>query len=240
VFTPLIKRNTTIPTRKRQIFTTSLDNQNFVPVHVLQGERKMAADNATLAKFELTGIPPAPRGVPQIEVAFDIDSNGIVSVTAKDLGTGKQQIVRVTAGSGLTEADIDRIVAEAEEQKAYDEERKKLAEARVEAETLIYTSERAVEEYGEVVSGEELEVIRADIAALKEVLEGDDLALIGEFKAQLEGSAFRIAEAMYASVDAGEVEEYDETDDSYLEDDGGSTDGGDDPVGSGGDDPAQA
>jgi molecular chaperone DnaK len=223
VFTPLITRNTTIPTRKRQIFTTSLDGQNFVPIHVLQGERQMAADNTTLAKFELTGIPPAPRGVPQIEVSFDIDSNGIVSVAAKDLGTGKQQTVRVTAGSGLTEDDIDRIVYEAEEQRNLDEERKALAEAKVAAETLIYTSERAVEEYGEVVTTEDLEIIRADIAALKEVLEGDDIGLVNEFKAQLETSAFRIAETMYANADVPEDDEPDSADYDFT----GSTDGED-------------
>jgi molecular chaperone DnaK len=236
VFTPLIKRNTTIPTRKRQIFTTSLDNQNFVPIHVLQGERQMAVDNATLAKFELTGIPPAPRGVPQIEVSFDIDSNGIVSVAAKDLGTGKQQMVRVTAGSGLKQDDIDRIIEEAEEQQAYDDERKRLAEARVQAETMIYTSERAVEEYGDVVSQEELEVIQADIAALKEVLEGDDISLISEFRTQLEASAFRIAEAMYSNVDTGDVGEYEEADDGVA-DPGGDAPGGDAP---GGEDPGES
>jgi len=221
VFTPLITRNTTIPTRKRQIFTTSLDGQNFVPIHVLQGERKMAANNTTLAKFELTGIPPAPRGVPQIEVSFDIDSNGIVSVSARDLGTGKQQTVRVTAASGLSQDDIDRIVDEADAQRAIDEELKALAEARVAAETLIYTSERAVEEYGEVVSGEDLEIIRADIAALKEILLGDDVNLINEFKSQLETSAFRIAETMYANADLPESDDPYAMDDSTDDDDGG-------------------
>ena len=234
VFTPLIKRNTTIPTRKRQIFTTSIDGQNFVPVHVLQGERQMAVDNTTLAKFELTGIPPAPRGVPQIEVSFEIDSNGIVSVAAKDLGTGKQQTVRVTAGSGLTEDDIDRIVNEAEEQRVLDDERKQLAEAKVAAETLIYTSERAVEEYGEVVSGEDLEIIRADIAALKEVCEGDDINLINEFKTQLETSAFRIAETMYANADVPEGDDMADEEFDYIgDDDGDGGDGGDsgaDPI----------
>jgi molecular chaperone DnaK len=201
VFTALIERNTTIPTRKRQIFTTSVDNQNFVPIHVLQGERQMAADNTTLAKFELTGIPPAPRGVPQIQVTFDIDANGIVSVSALDLGTRREQIVEVRAGSGLSAADIDRIIEDADLQRAGDEARKELAEARVAAESLIYTSERAVEEYGGVIAAEEVELIRADIASLREVLEGDDLNLILEHRTQLETSAFRIAEAMYSSVD---------------------------------------
>ena len=200
VFTKLIERNTTVPTRKRMVFTTSVDNQNFVPIHVLQGERQMAADNTTLAKFDLTGIPPAPRGIPQIQVTFDIDANGIVSVSARDLGTNKEQTVRVTAHSGLSEADIKSIVDSAEQQRLVDEARKTLAEARLEAESLVYTSERAVEEYGGVVAAEELALIRADIAALKEAIAGTDAARIREGKTQLESSAFRIAEAMYSNV----------------------------------------
>jgi molecular chaperone DnaK len=200
VFTRLIERNTTVPTRKRQVFTTSVDNQNFVPIHVLQGERPMAADNTTLAKFELSGIPPAPRGVPQIQVTFDIDANGIVSVSARDLGTNKEQTVRVTAHSGLSERDIQQIIAEAEEQRLKDEGRKELAEARLEAESLLYTSERAAEEYGGVVSRDDLALILSDIAALREAMKGDDPNQIRELKTQLESSAFRIAEAMYTNV----------------------------------------
>jgi molecular chaperone DnaK len=200
VFTKLIERNTTVPTRKRMVFTTSVDNQNFVPIHVLQGERPMAADNTTLAKFDLTGIPPAPRGVPQIQVTFDIDANGIVSVSARDLGTNKEQTVRVTAHSGLSENDIKRIVEDADQQRLADENRKALAEARLEAESLAYTSERAVEEYGGVVAAEEVGLIRADIAALKEAIAGNDAAHVREMKARLENSAFRIAEAMYSNV----------------------------------------
>jgi molecular chaperone DnaK len=200
VFTKLIERNTTVPTRKRQVFTTSVDNQNFVPIHVLQGERPMAADNTTLARFELTGIPPAPRGVPQIQVTFDIDANGIVSVSARDLGTNKEQTVRVTAHSGLSDRDIQRIITDAEEQRAKDESRKDLAEARLEAESLLYTSERAAEEYGGVVSRDDLALILSDIAALKEAVQGEDPLRIRELKTQLEASAFRIAEAMYANV----------------------------------------
>jgi molecular chaperone DnaK len=200
VFTKLIERNTTVPTRKRQTFTTSIDNQNFVPIHVLQGERPMAADNTTLAKFELTGIPPAPRGVPQIQVTFDIDANGIVSVSARDLGTNKEQTVRVTAHSGLSDRDIRRIITEAEEQRLKDEGRKDLAEARLEAESLLYTSERAAEEYGGVVSRDDLALILSDIAALREAVAGEDADRVRELKAQLESSAFRIAEAMYTNV----------------------------------------
>jgi molecular chaperone DnaK len=210
VFTPLIERNTTVPTRGKEIFTTSIDNQNFVPIHVLQGERAMAKDNTTLARFELTGIPPAPRGVPQIEVNFDIDVDGIVSVTARDLGTGKKQTVRVSAGSGLGEHDIERIIAEAEAQKTGDQERKALAEARLEAESLIFTSQKAIEGYGHVISREDQEIISSDIEMLKEVLDGNDVNMIREFKSQLEASAFRIAEAMYANVETESEEEYNE------------------------------
>jgi molecular chaperone DnaK len=223
VFTRLIDRNTTIPTRKRQIFTTSVDNQNFVPIHVLQGERQMAANNKTLAKFELTGIPPAPRGIPQIQVTFDINANGIVSVAARDLGTGKEQTIRVTAATGLKEADIERIVREAESMRQDDESRKELAEARIEAESLIYTSERAVEEYGGVVTVEDLDLIQADIAALKGAVKEDDVDLIREFRSQLETSAFRIAEAMYANVepDSDGFEETVPPDGDDPEEDGG-------------------
>ena len=162
----------------------------------------MAADNTTLAKFDLTGIPPAPRGVPQIEVTFDIDANGIVSVSARDLGTNKEQTVRVTAHSGLSEKDINGIIEDAERQRLADEGRKLIAEARLEAESLLYTSERAVEEYGGVVSPDDLALIRADIAMLKEAIGGDDADRIREAKGQLESSAFRIAEAMYSNVSA--------------------------------------
>ncbi|MCP4599514.1 MAG: molecular chaperone DnaK [Proteobacteria bacterium] len=212
VFTKLIDRNTTIPTRSKQVFTTSIDNQSFVPIHVLQGERQMAKDNTTLAKFELTGIPPAQRGIPQIEVNFDIDVDGIVSVTARDLGTGKEQIIQVTAASGLNEHDIERIIAEAEAQKTGDEARKALADARLEGESLIYTSERAVEGYGDMISEEDREVVLADIEALKTALEGDDADLVLELKSELEASAFRIAEAMYSNVDK------DSNDDTDFED----------------------
>jgi molecular chaperone DnaK len=203
VFTSIIERNTTVPTRKKMVFTTSLDNQNFVPIHVLQGERPMAQDNTTLAKFELSGIPPAPRGIPQIEVMFDIDADGIVSVTARDLGTGRQHAVRVTAGSGLTQHDIERIVAEAEAQKDLDETRKSLAQVKLEASSLLYTTERAVESYGDYVSDEDKAIILTDIQLLKEALEGEDILTIRTLKEALEASGFRIAEAMYAGLDGG-------------------------------------
>ncbi len=207
VFTRIIDRNTTIPTRSKKVFTTSLDNQNFVPVHVLQGEREMARDNTSLAKFELTGIPPAPRGLPQIEVAFDIDVNGIVSVTAKDLGTNRRQEIKVTAGSGLTDDEIARIISEAESQKESDERLRLLAEARIEADSLIFTSQRAVDGYGELISEEDIDMIKEDMRILKEAMETDDLEAINDYKAQLETSAFRIAEVMYSNVDDDEADE---------------------------------
>src|SRR6185295_824673 len=148
VFTRLIPRNTTVPTEKSEIFTTSVDNQPFVPIQVLQGEREMAADNRSLAKFELTGIPPAPRGIPKIQVTFRIDANGILSVEAKDLGTGRKQNVSVKPTSGLSEAEIGRLVDDAAKFKETDELRRVLAELRNQAETLIYTTEQALEGYG--------------------------------------------------------------------------------------------
>ncbi|MCP4199064.1 MAG: molecular chaperone DnaK [Proteobacteria bacterium] len=207
VFTPLIERNTTVPTRRKQSFTTSIDNQSFVPIHVLQGERQMAKDNTTLARFELSGIPPAPRGVPQIEVTFDIDVDGIVSVFAKDLGTGLEQKIGVSAGSGLSDNDIERIVAEAEAQKVGDEARREVADARLDAESLIYTSEQAVESYGDVVSEEDRELIFDDVHNLREAIEGDDANLIRELCTQLETSAFRIAEAMYSAANPDQDDE---------------------------------
>src|SRR5580700_6251885 len=161
VFTALIPRNTTIPTERSDIFTTSVDNQNFVPVHVLQGERKMAADNRSLARFELTGIPPAPRGVPKIQVAFRIDADGIVSVEARDLGTGKAQSVRVKPTSGLSQAEVDALVGEADKFKYADDLRRELAELRNQAETLLYTTEAALDGYADLVEAKMLEDTRA-------------------------------------------------------------------------------
>ena len=201
VFHPLIPRNTTIPTRTTEIFTTSVDNQSFVPVHVLQGEREMAGDNKSLAKFELAPIPPAPRGVPEIEVAFEIDANGTVSVTAKDLGTGKTQQVRVVASSGLSAAQIDQMVADAARYKVNDLERKKLAEIRTSAEALLYTSETAVEDCGGSVPESVVDAARKDIAVLRGLLEAQGTA--GEIKAaleRLEQSAYRIAEHLYGKA----------------------------------------
>jgi molecular chaperone DnaK len=167
-------------------------------VHVLQGEREMAADDKTLGRFELVGIPPAPRGVPQIEVTFDIDANGIVHVSAKDLGTGKVQQIRITASSGLSEAEIQRMVKDAESNKADDAKKKELADLKNNAEGLVYTTEKSLEEYASALKPEDLEEIRADLEALKALLPGQDPAAIKEALTRLEGSAYRIADAIYA------------------------------------------
>ncbi|NLY95296.1 MAG: molecular chaperone DnaK [Myxococcales bacterium] len=199
VFTPIIKRNTTIPTRATEIFTTSVDNQSFVPIHVLQGEREMAADNKSLARFELADIPPAPRGVPAIEVAFEIDADGIVNVSAKDLGTGREQSVRVVAASGLTEDDIQRIIDEADRMKQSDAVRRELAELRNQAQALIYSSERAIEAAADLVAPELAERVSADIAALRELIEGGDALDLRAGLQALEQSAYEMAEAMYGA-----------------------------------------
>ncbi|KYF68595.1 molecular chaperone DnaK [Sorangium cellulosum] len=198
----LIPRNTTIPTERSEIFTTSVDNQSFVPVHVLQGEREMAADCRSLARFELTGIPPAPRGLPKIQVTFRIDENGIVRVEARDLGTGRVQEVRVTPTSGLTPDEVDRLVSEGERFKETDALRRELAELRNQAETLVYTTEQALEGYGDLLDAELLGEVHADCAALRKLLDGGgDLDALRAAYARLEGAAFRIAESMYGGDD---------------------------------------
>jgi molecular chaperone DnaK len=198
VFTKIIDKNTTIPCKKSQVFSTAVDNQPLVSVHVLQGEREMAADNKTLARFELVGIPPAPRGVPQIEVSFDIDANGIVHVSAKDLGTGKVQQVRVVGNSGLSEAEIQAMISDAQANQANDKVKKELAELRNNADSLIYTTEKSLEEYGNVLPEKDREEIKADLESLKELLKGSDPAAIKEAYQKAEGSAYRIADALYA------------------------------------------
>jgi molecular chaperone DnaK len=198
VFTKIIEKNTTIPCKKSQVFSTAVDNQPLVSVHVLQGEREMAADNKTLARFELVGIPPAPRGVPQIEVAFDIDANGIVHVGAKDLGTGKVQQVRVVSNSGLSEAEIQAMITDAQAHSADDKKKKELAELRNNADGLIYTTEKSLEEYGNLLSEKDREEIKADMERLKGVLNGGDASALKEAFQRLEGSAYRIADAIYS------------------------------------------
>jgi molecular chaperone DnaK len=198
VATRIIDKNTTIPCKKSQVFSTAVDNQPLVSVHVIQGEREMAADNRTLARFELVGIPPAPRGVPQIEVSFDIDANGIVHVSAKDLGTGKQQQVRVVSNSGLSETEIQQMVKDAQTNAADDKRKRELAELRNNAEGLIYTTEKSLEEYAHVVTPNDVSEIQADVENLKGLMKQDDPAKLKEALQRLEGSAYRIADAIYA------------------------------------------
>jgi molecular chaperone DnaK len=198
VFTVLIPRNTTIPTEKSEIFTTSVDNQTFVPVHVLQGERKMSADNRSLARFELTGIPPAPRGVPKVQVAFRLDADGIVSVEARDLGTGKAQSIKVKPTSGLSQEQVDKLVNDAERFKYADELRRELAEVRNQAETLLYTTEAALEGYANLVEEKMLDDTRAVASELRGLLEKQaDLSQIRDAYQKLETMTFAIAEKMY-------------------------------------------
>lgn len=199
VFTCLIPRNTTIPTEKSEVFTTSVDNQNFVPVHVLQGERQMAADNRSLANFELTGIPPAPRGIPKVQVTFRVDADGILSAEAKDIGTGNATQVEIKPASGLTEAEVEQIVASGERFQATDELRRELAELKNQADTLIYTSEQALLGYADMVPEPAAAAIEQNIDALKSTLEaGADVATIRAAYAELENATYAIAEAIYA------------------------------------------
>ncbi len=200
VFTKLIPRNTTIPTERSEVFTTSVDNQPFVPLHVLQGEREMAADNTSLGRFELTGIPPAPRGVPKIQVTFRIDANGVVSVDAKDLGTGRSQQMNVQPTSGLTKEQIARIVEEGERHRDEDVHRKELAELRNQAETLLYTTEAALDGYKELVETEKLEEMRAECMRLRALLDGHgDAASVRSSYQALETLTFKIAETLYGT-----------------------------------------
>jgi len=203
VFTKIIEKNTTVPCKKSQVFSTAVDNQPLVSVHVLQGERDMAADDKTLGRFELVGIPPAPRGVPQIEVTFDIDANGIAHVSAKDLGTGKTQQIRITASSGLSEAEIQRMIKDAESNKTDDQRKRELADLKNNAEGLIYTTEKSLEEYASVLKPQDLEEIRSDLEALKQALPSNDPAAIKDALVRLEGSAYRIADAIYAAANQG-------------------------------------
>ena len=197
VFTKLIDRNTTIPTSKSQVFSTAADNQPAVDIHVLQGERSMAADNKTLGHFQLTGIPAAPRGVPQIEVKFDIDANGIVNVTAKDLGTNKEQSITITAGTNLTDEEIERMRKEAEEHKEEDEKRKAEADSRNEAEQLVFQTEKSLKDLGDKVTDSEKEEVEALIKDVKEALEKDDIEDIKSKKDKLQEKAMALATRVY-------------------------------------------
>jgi molecular chaperone DnaK len=200
VLTKLIDKNTTIPCRKSQVFSTAADSQPAVTIHVLQGEREMAADNKTLGNFELTGIPPAPRGVPQIEVTFDIDANGIVHVSAKDLGTGKEQSIRITASSGLSKEEIDKMVRDAESHAAEDKKKRDLIEARNHADGLVYATEKSLNEYGDKIDASEKKKIEDAIAALKKSMEGSDADAIKKASDELTQASHKLAEAVYAKA----------------------------------------
>jgi molecular chaperone DnaK len=203
VMTRLIERNTTIPARQSQVFSTAEDNQPAVTVHVLQGEREMAADNKTLGRFELTGIAPAPRGLPQIEVTFDIDANGIVSVAAKDQATGKEQSIRITASSGLDKAEIDRLVREAEMNADTDRRKKGLVEARNEADALVYTTEKSLAEMGPRLDEASRSQAAAAVEALKTAMQGEDVAEIRRLSEDLKRIAQQVASAAYAQGPSG-------------------------------------
>ena len=202
VFTKLIPRNTTIPTRKSQIFSTAADGQTAVSIHVLQGEREMAAQNRTLGRFDLVGIPAAPRGVPQIEVTFDIDANAIVHVSAKDLGTGKEQSVRIESSSGLSDSEIDRMVKEAEANAEADKREREKVEVRNEADSLVYATEKSMKELGDKVAGADKQKIDDAIAALKRALEGDNVEEIKAKTEELKQASYKIAEEVYKQQQA--------------------------------------
>jgi molecular chaperone DnaK len=203
VFTKLIERNTTIPTRKSEIFSTAADNQTSVEVHVLQGEREMARDNRTLGKFHLVGITPAPRGVPQVEVAFDIDANGIVHVSAKDLGTGKEQKITITASSGLNDSEIDRLVRDAEAHRSEDQERRKQVEVRNQLDGLIYSTEKTFDEHKEKLGPDDKGELERAIAEARQALEGSETAAMEAAAERLTKASHKLAEVMYAQQQQG-------------------------------------
>ncbi|HLQ63392.1 MAG TPA: molecular chaperone DnaK [bacterium] len=203
VMTPLIPRNTTIPTRKTEIFSTAVDGQTQVEIHVQQGERPMARDNRTLGRFILDGIPPAPRGVPKIEVTFDIDANGILDVKARDTATGKEQSIKITGSSSLGKPDVERMVKEAEKFAEEDRSKRETAEARNRGDSLVYQTERMLKEVGEKVTSEERQRVETKLKELKDALGGDDIAKINRAIDELQQTSFKLAEAMYAKAGAG-------------------------------------
>ena len=203
VMTPLISRNTTIPTRKSEVFTTAADGQTQVEIHVLQGERQMARDNRTLGRFILDGLPPAPRGVPKIEVTFDIDANGILDVKAKDTATGREQSIKITGTSTLAKDDVEKMVKEAERYAEEDKRRREVAETRNRGDSLAYQTERMLREVGDKISADERQKVEAKLKDLKDALSGEDVARINRAADELQQASFKLAEAMYAKAGAG-------------------------------------
>jgi len=207
VFTRLIPRNTTIPTKKGQVFSTAADNQTQVGIKCLQGEREMAADNKLLGQFDLVGIPPAPRGVPQIEVAFDIDANGIVNVGARDKATGKEQAITIRSSGGLSDDDISRMVDEAENFAAADKQKKLVIEAKNDADSVLYSSEKTLSEYKEKIESADAEAIQTAINELRSAIEKEELEEIKEKTNALQGATMKIGESIYkdAGAQSGET-----------------------------------
>jgi len=202
VMTKLIERNTTIPTRKTEVFSTAADSQTVVDIHVLQGERPMAQDNKTIGRFQLTGIPPAPRGIPQIEVSFDIDANGILNVSARDKATGKEQSIRIQASSGLNEPEIQRMVKDAEAHRGEDEERRQKVELKNHGDKLTYETEKQLREMGDKVPADDRQKVEAALERLRNALKGEDIEEIRSSSSALEAEWGRVVEAVYSRSQA--------------------------------------